>query len=131
VTVIAPVKDDVARALTREKLLVRLAGIFGALAVTLAAIGLYGLLAYEVADRMREIGIRMALGAPRDHVLRTEVGSALRRTAIGIGFGIRNSDLDTVIPTPGVVLTRCEGSPWHRQQRHGEQAQHSQETPLP
>jgi predicted permease len=88
VTAVAPVMDDIERALVREKLLVRLAGIFGALAVTLAAIGLYGLMAYAVAGRTREIGIRMALGAPRHHVLRTEIGSALRLTALGIAFGI-------------------------------------------
>ena len=58
------------------------------MAALLAAIGLYGLMAYAVANRTRDIGIRMALGAPRDHVLRTEVWSALRLVAIGIAIGI-------------------------------------------
>jgi ABC-type antimicrobial peptide transport system permease subunit len=88
VTVIAPVMDDVERALVREKLLSRFAGIFGALAVSLATIGLYGLITYAVANRTREIAIRLALGAPRDRVLRAEVWSALQLVAIGTAFGI-------------------------------------------
>ena len=88
VTVLAPVRQDVERALVREKLLARLSGVFGALAVGLAAIGLYGLMAYAVANRTRDIGIRMALGAPRDQVLRSEVWSALRLVAIGIAIGM-------------------------------------------
>ena len=88
VTVIAPVSHDVERSLVRERLLARLAGFFGALAAALAAIGLYGLMAYTVANRTREIGIRMALGASRGRVLRTEIGSALRLIAIGIAIGI-------------------------------------------
>jgi hypothetical protein len=88
VTVIAPVMDDVERALGREKLLSRLAGVFGGLAVALATIGLYGLMTYTVANRTREIAIRLALGAPRDRVLRAEVWSALQLVAIGTAFGI-------------------------------------------
>jgi predicted permease len=88
VTVIAPVVQDVERALVRERLLAWLSGCFGALAVTLAAIGLYGLMAYAVANRTREIGIRMALGAPRGRVLATEILSALRLVALGIAIGI-------------------------------------------
>jgi predicted permease len=88
VTAIAPVSEDVDRALVRERLLARLAGFFGALAAVLAAIGLYGLMAYAVANRTREIGIRMALGAPRGRVLRVELWSALRLAAIGIAIGI-------------------------------------------
>jgi hypothetical protein len=88
VTVIAPVMQDVERTLVREKLLARLSGFFGVLATALAAIGLYGLMAYAVASRTRDIGIRMALGAPRARVLRMEIWSALRLTAIGIAIGI-------------------------------------------
>ena len=88
VTAIAPVSDDVDRALVRERLLARLSGFFGALAAALTALGLYGLMAYAVANRTREVGIRMALGASRGRVLRTEIGSALRLVAIGIAVGI-------------------------------------------
>jgi ABC-type antimicrobial peptide transport system permease subunit len=88
VSAIAPVTDDVERALGRERLLARLSGFFAVLAVMLAAIGLYGLLAYAVATRTRDIGIRMALGAHRGRVLRAELWSALRLVAIGIAIGM-------------------------------------------
>jgi predicted permease len=88
VTSIAPVSEDVDRALVREKLLARLSGFFGVLAAALTAVGLYGLMAYAVANRTREVGIRMALGASRSHVLRAEIGSALRLVAIGTAVGI-------------------------------------------
>jgi predicted permease len=88
VTTVAPITENVERALVREKLLARLSGFFGGLAAALAAIGLYGLMAYAVANRTREIGIRLALGAPRDLVMRTEVSSALWLVAIGIAAGI-------------------------------------------
>jgi len=88
VTAIAPVSEDLDRALVRERLLARLSGFFGALAAALTALGLYGLMAYAVANRTREVGIRMALGASRGRVLRTEIGSALRLVAIGIAVGI-------------------------------------------
>ncbi|MGH9309499.1 MAG: FtsX-like permease family protein, partial [Vicinamibacterales bacterium] len=88
VTSVTPIVQDVERALVREKLLARLSGFFGALAAGLAAIGLYGLMAYAVTNRTRDIGIRMALGAPRGRVLRTEIWSALRLVAIGIVIGI-------------------------------------------
>ena len=88
VTSIAPVVQDVERAIGREKLLVRLSGFFSALAAGLAAMGLYGLMAFAVASRTRDIGICLALGAPRGRVLRSEIWSALRLVAIGIAIGI-------------------------------------------
>jgi predicted permease len=88
VTAIAPVSQDVERTLVREKLLARLSGFFGVLAAALTAVGLYGLMAYAVANRTRDVGIRMALGASRSQVLRAEIGSALRLVAIGVAIGI-------------------------------------------
>jgi predicted permease len=88
VIAISPIAQEVDRALVREKLLAKLSGFFGILATGLAAIGLYGLMAYTVTNRTRDIGIRMALGAPRARVLRTEIWSALRLVAIGIVLGI-------------------------------------------
>lgn len=88
VTTVAPVAEDVERSLVREKLLARLSGFFGALATALAAIGVYGLTAFAVASRTRDISIHMALGAHRRRVLRKEILSALRLVAIGIAIGI-------------------------------------------
>jgi ABC-type antimicrobial peptide transport system permease subunit len=82
------VADALDRAVVREKLLSRLSTFFGALATVLAGIGLYGLMAYAVVRRTREIGIRMALGAARGMVLRSEMRSALWLVAMGIAVGV-------------------------------------------
>jgi len=63
-------------------------GVFGGLALFLAALGLYGVMAYAVAQRTREVGVRMALGAERPRVLRQFVGEGMRLAAIGIVIGL-------------------------------------------
>jgi len=65
-----------------------LIGGFSALALLLATLGLYGVLAYSVAERSRELGLRMALGAQRGDVLKMIVGSGLKLAVIGIALGI-------------------------------------------
>ena len=63
-------------------------GLFGALGLLLAAVGLAGVLAYAVASRAKEIGIRMALGADRAAVLRMIIGEGLALTLVGMVIGI-------------------------------------------
>jgi predicted lysophospholipase L1 biosynthesis ABC-type transport system permease subunit len=71
-----------------ERLTAILASIFGVFAALLAAVGLYGLLAYAVAQRRREIGIRMALGARPRAIARLVGGQALVLVAIGVVLGM-------------------------------------------
>jgi ABC-type antimicrobial peptide transport system permease subunit len=85
---VRPVSEDMERMLVREKLLAKLSSFFGALAAILAGLGIYGLMAYAVAGRTREIGIRIAIGARRLSLLRAEMGSAMRLVAAGLAIGL-------------------------------------------
>lgn len=80
--------ENIAELLFQERLIARLATFFGALALVLACVGLYGLLSYEVARRTREIGIRMALGAARRNVLGIIVGQGIMLTVVGLAIGV-------------------------------------------
>ena len=72
----------------QDRLLATVAGFFGGLALLLAAIGLYGVVAYGMARRAREIGIRIALGARRGRVLWMMLGDALLLVAAGLAIGL-------------------------------------------
>jgi predicted permease len=80
--------EQVGEALNQERLLARLTTLFGILALALASIGLYGVTAYTVERRTREIGIRVAVGATRASVVRMVLNGAFRQVALGLAIGI-------------------------------------------
>jgi predicted permease len=72
----------------QERAVASLAGLFGVVALILAAVGLYGVTAYTVAQRTGEMGIRMALGADRRSVTTLVLATAFKRVAMGLGLGL-------------------------------------------
>jgi putative ABC transport system permease protein len=112
--------EQVDDSLVQERLLATLSTFFGALALVLAMIGLYGALSYLVAQRQREFGIRMALGAPRDSILRLvmrdvvlvlagglSVGACISLAAVGLLqkmlFGLAARDMVTLLASIAVL----------------------------
>jgi ABC-type antimicrobial peptide transport system permease subunit len=81
-------RDQVGLNFRVNRLLSSLTAAYGLLALALASLGLYGVTAYGVARRTREIGVRMALGADRARVVRDVLRGALAQTALGLAFGL-------------------------------------------
>jgi ABC-type antimicrobial peptide transport system permease subunit len=97
---IATANDVISESLAQDRFFTLLFLLFGGLALGLAAIGVYGVLAYSVGQRIPEIGVRMALGAGTADVLRMLVGGGMRLVVIGIALGTLAS----------LLLTRALGS---------------------
>ena len=80
--------SQVSNALLQERLMARLAALFGVVALLLALVGLYGVVSYSVASRRAEIGVRVALGASRSRVLGMILGDVGRMLATGLATGV-------------------------------------------
>jgi predicted permease len=79
---------QVAGNFTQERLIARLTMLFGALALVLASVGLYGITSYQVARRTSEIGLRMALGANRGNVVKMVLRGAIFQAGLGLAIGV-------------------------------------------
>ena len=88
ITGIQTMEEQVAMNFDQQRAVAQLAGLFGGLALLLAAVGLYGVTAYTVARRTSEIGVRMALGANRLNVIRLVLRGALLQVGIGLAIGV-------------------------------------------
>jgi len=88
ITSIRTMQEQIDLCFDQERAVASLAGLFGVIALILAAIGLYGVTAYSVAQRTNEIGIRMVLGADRVNVFKLVLRGAFKRVLIGLALGL-------------------------------------------
>jgi putative ABC transport system permease protein len=81
----------IAKSIARPRFNTLLLSIFAAVALVLASVGLYGVMSYSAAQRIHEVGIRMALGATRADIMRLVVGNGMFLTMLGIAIGVAAS----------------------------------------
>jgi predicted permease len=126
---VEPLEQTLSATIAQPRFTTALLGIFSSVTVLLALIGVYGLLAYSVAQRTRELGIRMALGATRREIRRTVLDQAVRLAAGGVAlgivlalagtrllstllFGVTPTDPATFVLVTLVVLGTAAGAAW-------------------
>jgi predicted permease len=85
---VRPMKEIISASVSSQRFILLLMSVFAGLALVLTAVGIYGVLSYQVSQRTSEIGIRMALGAGTSDVVRLVVGQGLRLTLIGVAIGL-------------------------------------------
>src|SRR5262249_6189294 len=100
VTDVLSMDDVLAQSMSPQRFNMMLLAVFAGLALLLAAVGIYGVLSYTVRRRLREIGIRMALGASQSDILRLVVGDGMKPILIGVAVGL----------TAAVALSRLVAS---------------------
>jgi putative ABC transport system permease protein len=83
-----PMEEIVGESLAGQRFSMILLSVFAVIALLLSSIGIYGVLSYVVAQRTREIGIRIALGAQRSTVLRLMLGEGMRMAVVGVTIGV-------------------------------------------
>jgi ABC-type antimicrobial peptide transport system permease subunit len=88
ITNVEPMRDVIAESLWPARTAAALLGIFALLAIVLAMVGIYGVMSYSIRRRVREIGIRMALGARPADVLRMVIGEGMVLVGVGVGVGV-------------------------------------------
>jgi len=125
----APMSDIVAASVQQPRDRTTLIAVFALVALVLAAIGVYGVMAYAVNERTREIGVRVALGADAGDIVRLVIRGALGMTSVGIGlglvggfvaarllgsllFGVRATDLPTFVAGAAVILAAAALASW-------------------
>jgi putative ABC transport system permease protein len=114
---ISTMDQIIARSVANRRFALELLGVFAAVALLLAAIGIYGVMSYSFSQRTHEVGIRVALGAQRMDILRMALGEGMRIVAIGLGAGLVGAAILTrffrsmlfnVAPAdPSTYLTVC------------------------
>ena len=120
-----PLATVVSDSVAQRRFSMLLLGLFALVALFLAAVGLYGVVAYTVSQRTQEIGLRMAIGAQRGDVLRLVVGGGMKLAVAGVALGIA-----CALGLARLVARRCSTRS-HRSIRPATRRRHSCSWPWP